>query len=76
MVITRDGEPVAELRSAVHKPLVPAGTPRHRTPEAEEAWRRLAELHDSIGPVGISAVDLINEMREERELSVAGLRRR
>jgi antitoxin (DNA-binding transcriptional repressor) of toxin-antitoxin stability system len=77
VVITRDGQPVAELRAApvTQRPAPDAG-PKHRTPEAEEAWRRLKELRDSLPPSDISSVDLIDEIREERELSVAGLHRR
>ena len=64
VVFTRDGEVVAELRPPV--------APRHKSPEAQEAWRRLIELRDSLPPLppGMSSVDLINEMREEREEAI------
>ena len=72
VVIIRDGRPIAELRGVNREEATPSAEPRHRTPEAQEAWRRLAELRDSIGPVGISSVELINQMREERELAIWG----
>ena len=64
VLITRDGEVVAEL----HPPAVP----RPASPEAREAWRRLAKLRDSLPPLppGTSSVDLIDELREEREEAV------
>jgi antitoxin (DNA-binding transcriptional repressor) of toxin-antitoxin stability system len=64
VVLTRDGEAVAELW--------PPTVPRHRSPEAQEAWRRLIEMRKSLppSPPGVSSVDIINELRDEREEAV------
>ena len=64
VIFTQDGEPVAELRA----PFVP----RHKSPEAREAWRRLMEFRDSLPPLppGSSSLDILREMREEREEAI------
>ncbi len=64
VIFTRDGEPVAELRSPLG-----AGC---RSPEASEALRNLLELRDSLPPMppGMSSVDLLREMHEEREEAI------
>ena len=76
VVFTRKGQVVAGLHALT--PLEMAAepgvhaVPKHKTPEAQEAWRRLAELRDSLPPLppGMSSVDIINEMREEREEAI------
>ena len=64
VVFTRDGEVVAELRPPV--------APPHASPEPGEALRRLLALRDSLPPLppGMSSVDIINEMHEEREEAI------
>ena len=73
VVFTRKGQVVAGLHALTPpETVVEAGLPKHKTLEAQEAWRRLAELRDSLPPLpaGMSSVDLINEMREEREEAI------
>ena len=58
VVLTRDGQPVAELRQPI--------LPRHKSPEAREAYRRLVELRESLPPAKTSSVDLLREMYDEK----------
>ena len=65
VVITRDGQPVAELRSVSPVAKIASAGPRQRTPEAQEALRRLAEMRETLPPLGISSVEFLREMYSE-----------
>ena len=56
--LTQDGEAVAELR----RPVVA----RHKSPQARDAYRRMAELRDSLPPATTTSVELLRQMYEER----------
>ena len=64
VLITRGGEVVAELH--------PPAAPHQGLPEPGAALRRLQELRDSLPPLppGMSSLDLLNEMYEEREEAI------
>jgi antitoxin (DNA-binding transcriptional repressor) of toxin-antitoxin stability system len=64
VILTRDGEAVAELQA-------PSQTSQPSL-QAKEALRRLTELRTSLPPLppGVSSVDLLREMHEEREEAI------
>ena len=79
VVFTRKGQVVAGLHALTPSEALepdPSAGPKHKTPVAREAYRRLAELRDSLPPSPVSSVDILNEMWEERENAIAGLPRR
>ncbi len=65
VVITRDGSPVAELRRVGPEEATSPAVTRHRKAEAQEALRRLAELRESLPPLGMSSVEFLRQMYSE-----------
>lgn len=62
VVLTQNGQPVAEMRPAPQPELTPHGPP-WATPEEEVAWLRANRVQRPSS--GISSVDLIRQMRDE-----------
>lgn len=59
ITITRHGKPIAELKAA---PTLASGKSLE---DRRAALQRLAEWRDKQPPLGISAVDLVRQMRDE-----------